>query len=108
MKLGYIAKHNLKLNPQLTDRFSFKECPFTRKISSKGDRVYSKLLYPFDYSELVFNANLMKDNSGLIVVSEPFLLDDELREKAIRWVEWANRADPTEYDFFAETTRKEG
>ena len=102
MKLGYIARHNLELNPQLTDRFSFKECSFTRKISSKSDKVYSKLLYPFDYSDLVCNTDLMKNNSSLILVSEPFLLDDELREKAIRWVEWANRADPAQYDFWSE------
>lgn len=31
---------------------------------------------------------------------EPFLLDDELKEKAIKWVEWANKADPKEYDPF--------
>lgn len=30
----------------------------------------------------------------------PLLLDDELREKATKWVEWANNADPSEYDPF--------
>ena len=104
MKLGYIRKHNLELNPQLTERFTFKECTFTRRISSKGDRVYCKLLCPTDYEELVDNANMMKENCGLIIVNEPFLLDDELREKAIRWVEWANRADPSEYDIFHKIT----
>ena len=44
MKLGYIAKYDLKLNPHLTEPFVFKEASFTRRISSKGDRVYSKLL----------------------------------------------------------------
>lgn len=28
-------------------------------------------------------------------------MDDELREKVIKWVEWANKADPKEYDPFA-------
>lgn len=105
MKLGYIRKHNLELNPQLTERFVFRECTFTRRISSKGDRVYCKLLYPVDYEELISNAELMKKNPGLIIVNEPFLLDDELREKAIKWVEWANHADPEEYDPFAKTRR---
>ena len=36
-----------------------------------------------------------------ILVSEPFLLDDELRQKVTEWVEWANHADPKEYDPFA-------
>ena len=101
MKLGYIRRNNLELNPQLTEKFQFKETTFTRRISSKGDRVYSKMFYPLDYEEVVDNANMMKDNSSLILVGEPFLLDDELREKAVRWVEWANKADPKEYDPFA-------
>lgn len=51
--------------------------------------------------EVVDNANIMKNNSGIILVREPFLLDDELKEKATKWVEWANKADPHEYDPFA-------
>lgn len=100
MKLGYIRKNNLESNPHLTEKFQFKETTFTRRISSKSDRIYSKMFYPLDYQDVVDNTNLMKDNSGLILVGEPFLLDDELREKAIRWVEWANKADPKEYDPF--------
>lgn len=101
MKIGYIAKHNLELNPQLTKKFTFMEDTFTRRISSRSDKAYSKKFYPIDYEELVQNAEIMKENSGLILVQEPFLLDDELREKAIRWVEWANKTDPAEYDFFS-------
>ena len=102
MKIGYIRRNNLELNPHLTEKFKFIESTFTRKISSKSDRVYSKKFMPLDYEEIVDNANMMKNNSGLILVQEPFLLDDELREKAIRWVEWANNADPKEYEFFPE------
>lgn len=102
MKIGYIVRNNLELNQHLTEKFKFREATFTRRISSKGDRVYSKmLLYPVDYEEIVDNANIMKKNSGIILVEEPFLLDDELRRKAIAWVEWANKADPREYDLFA-------
>lgn len=102
MKIGYISEHNLELNPHLTERFNFKEATFTRRISSKGDRVYSKLLAcPVDYEEIVCTAKMMKENKGMIIVREPFLLDDELREKAIAWVDWANSVDPKEYDPFA-------
>lgn len=101
MKLGYIRRNNLELNPHLTEKFKFIEASFTRRISSKGDRVYSKTFRPIDYEEIVENADMMKDHSGIILVGEPFLLDDELREKAMRWVEWANNADPKEYDPFA-------
>ena len=101
MKIGYIVRYDLELNPHLTEKFKFKEATFTRRISSRGDRVYSKMLCcPVDYEEIVDNASLMKGDSGLILVDEPFLLDDELREKAVRWVEWANKADPSEYELF--------
>ena len=105
MKIGYINEVNLKMNPHITERFQFREASFTRRISSRGDRVYSKmLLFPVDYEEIVDNANIMKKNSSIILVREPFLLDDELREKVEKWVEWANKADPSDYDPF---TKKE-
>lgn len=110
MKIGYITKYDLELNPHLTEKFKFKEATFTRRISSRGDRVYSKMLaYPVDYEDIVDTANMMKGNSGLIVTQEPFLLDDELREKCLRWCEWANKVDEKEYSFFPELyTSEEG
>ena len=102
MKIGYISERNLELNPHLTERFKFREASFTRRISSRGDRVYSKMLqFPVDYEEIVDNANIMKNDSDLILVREPFLLDDELKEKVTKWVDWANHAEPSEYDPFA-------
>ena len=102
MKIGYIAEYDLELNPHLTEKFKFRESTFTRRISSRGDRVYSKMLqFPVDYEEIVDNANMMKNNSGIILVREPFLLDEELKEKVTKWVDWANKADPHEYDPFA-------
>ena len=102
MKIGYIVEYDLELNPHLTEKFKFREATFTRRISSRGDRVYSKMLMsPVDYEEIVGNANIMKNNPSLILVREPFLLDDELREKVTKWVEWANHAEPKEYDPFA-------
>ena len=103
MKIGYIQEYDLELNPHLTERFKFREASFTRRISSRGDRVYSKMLqFPVNYEEIVDNANIMKNNSDIILVREPFLLDDELKEKVTKWVDWANKADPHEYDPFAE------
>ena len=102
IKIGYIARYDLELNPHLTEKFKFKEATFTRRISSRGDRVYSKMLaYPVDYEEIVGTANMMKGDSKLIIVQEPFLLDDELKEKCLRWVEWANKVDEKEYSFLA-------
>lgn len=103
MKIGYINRYDLKLNPHLTERFKFIEANATRTINSRGDKVRSKILmFPVDYEEVKDNANMMKENPQLIIVCEPFLLDDELREKCKKWVEWANKADPSEYDPFAD------
>lgn len=102
MKIGYINVVNLAMNPHLTERFQFREATFTHRISSRGDRVYSKMFqFPVDYEEIVDNANIMRKNPQLILTREPFLLDDELRDKVVKWVEWANKADPSEYDPFA-------
>lgn len=101
MKIGYIRRNALELNPHLTERFKFMEATCTRRISSRGDRISSKMLaHPIDYEEIMDNTNMMRKD-GLILVCEPFFLDDELKDKAVRWVEWANNADPKEYDPFA-------
>jgi hypothetical protein len=103
MKIGYINRYDLKLNPHLTECFKFIEANATRTINSRGDKVRSKILmFPVDYEEVKDNADMMKENPQLIIVCEPFLLDDELREKCKKWVEWANKADPSEYDPFAD------
>lgn len=101
MRLGYIRVNNTALNPGLP-KFEFLEATFTRRISSRSDRVYSKILAcPVDYEDVALTAKMMKDCPGIIVNSEPFLLDDKLRDKVTRWVAWANQADPAEYDPFA-------
>ena len=101
-KTGYIVRYNLDLNPHLTERFKFREASFTRTINSRGDKIRSKMLmFPVDYEEVADNAAMMKRNPDLILVREPFLLDDELKDKCTKWVEWANTAAPKEYDPFA-------
>ena len=67
MTIGYISRRNLEMNPHFTERFKFTEATFTRKINSRGDKVY-----PVDYEEIVDNANIMKQNPNLILVREPF------------------------------------
>ncbi len=100
MKIGYIKRYNLELNPHLTERFKFIEASCTRTINSRGDKIRSKILCcPVDYEEIFSNAKIMKTHN-LILVGEPFLLDDELKEKAIKWVNYANKTDPKEYDMF--------
>ena len=89
MRIGYIARYGGCDSP----KFTYREDSYTRRITSRGDRVYCTMLYPTDYEEVQNTTEIMKEN-GLIVVCEPFFVDDELREKATKWVEWANNADP--------------
>lgn len=99
MMLGYIVRYRHNCNG---DKFGFQECAYTRKITSRGDRVYSKMLmFPVEYEDVEDNTEQMRER-GFVLVGEPFFLDEQLREKAMRWVAWANKADPSEYDPFAE------
>lgn len=98
MRIGYIYRRE---SPDKSKcEFAFRESSCTRRISGKSDRVYSKMLYPVDFEEIVSNAKIMQGNSRIILVQEPFLVSDELREKVTRWVAWANSADRSEYDPF--------
>lgn len=109
MKIGYIQPYGLVLNPHLTERFKFIEANATRTINSRGDKIKSKILREaVDYSEVESNARMMHDNPHLIIICEPFLLDEELKTKCIKWVEWANTAHPSEYDpFYIERDEQE-
>ena len=74
MKIGYIQRYDLKLNPHLTERFKFIESSCTRTINSRGDKIRSKILcFPVDYEEIFDNANTMK-TSNIIIICEPFYL----------------------------------
>lgn len=103
MMLGYIRRYNLELNPGMNQKFKFMEAPYTRSISSRGNKVKSKLFYSaLDYDDVASTTKMLKENTGMIIVDEPFFLDDELKERVQRWVDWANQADPSEYDPFTE------
>lgn len=94
MRIGYIS--HLAEN-----QFKYSSAPYRRIISEKSDRIYSKMFWhPFDYEEVKFNTDMMKENAGIILVTEPFFVDEELEKKAKEWVEWANNSDPEEYDPF--------
>ena len=105
LRIGYIAKYSDPQDPN-SHRFVFFEDSYTRRISGRGDRVYSKMFYPVDYDDVASNTDMMNED-GIILICEPFFLDEKLREKAARWVEWANNASPEEYDPFADAEQKE-
>ena len=94
IRIGYISR--------LADNnFKYSSAPYRRVMSGKFDRVYSKLFWhPYDHEEIKLNTDMMKENPGIILVTEPFFVDEKLEKKVKKWVEWANNADPSEYDPF--------
>ena len=107
MKLGYIQRINLELNPDIIEPFRFKECSYTIKITSKSKKVYSKMFCPLDYEEVEENTQDLKNNPSIMLVKEPVFLDDDLRERMVRWVEWANKAEAKEYDPWVSTDEED-
>lgn len=79
-------------NPNSSDRFVFEKSPCARCVTDKRDIVYTNTsVKPINYCLLVENANMMKGNKELILVDEPFLLDDELELRAKKWVRNQNK-----------------
>ena len=59
-------------------------------ICKDGVRVYTKSFRALYDDEIRSNTNIITGNSKLILVQEPFLLNDDLRERVTQWVEWMN------------------
>lgn len=97
MRIGYICRYRY---PDSKEEFEYKEANFTRRITSKSDRIYSKLIRPCDYDEVESNTKILKENTSLILVQEPFLVDNELKQRVTKWVEWANNSNRKDYDPF--------
>ena len=75
MRLGYVKRTK---NPSGRTSFEFISTSYTRRISSRSDRIYSKLFFPFEFSEVEMNTNLLKGNKEIMLVNEPFFLDENL------------------------------
>lgn len=98
MRLGYIARSVTNG----VQKFLFREASYTRKITSRGDKIYSKMLaFPVDYEDVEETTRQIKED-GVMVVTEPFFLDDGLEEKVLNWIEWTNSVERSMYDPFAE------
>lgn len=62
-------------------------------INSKGRRVKADHFYTLDAQEVEANTEWMLADKNIILVCEPFILTDELRERVNRWIERENRGD---------------
>lgn len=88
-KIGYIQHY---LSP---DRFKYIEANITRiNIGKKRTSVYSNRFNALDMEELESNTRFAQNGlkNGYVMVQEPFITDNELREQCLRWCENTNNS----------------
>ncbi len=87
-KIGYIRRKELADG---TTEFKFIEAKIKSvRIGKKGTSVYSDRFRALDAEELEENAELMADTSRLILVNEPFIMNDEMSERLQKVIEHWN------------------
>lgn len=73
---------------------SNKKSTFTIKTNSRGDRLYSQASCEyFEHNDIVDGGKIVRVNNCIVLACASPLLDDDLRNKAITWVEYANSSD---------------
>ena len=88
-KIGYIRRQE---NPDGTTTFKLIEAKIKSvRIGKKGTSVYSDKFRALDAEELEANAELMADTSRLILVGEPFVMNDAMSERLQKGVEHWNK-----------------
>ena len=88
-KIGYIRRQE---NPDGTTTFKLIEAKIKSvRIGKKGTSVYSDRFRALDAEELEENAELMSDTSKLILVNEPFIMNDEMSERLKKVVDHWNK-----------------
>lgn len=96
MKVGYIRRTRY---PDGKETFKYLEGTGTRRIGVRSDTVKVKFLYgTIPYDELVSNTKMITRN--IVLVTEPFITNDELKERFEKWCERANSCEHREYSFF--------
>lgn len=98
LKIGYIQERGPSEGQCAAGQFKYIEDEFVREISNEGDLIRTNKFQPVDYEEVLNNTILMKKEPNSILIQEPFLVDSSLSERVMRWVDWANQADASEYD----------
>lgn len=87
--VGYIQKYKA---PNEADwKWRLVETTVDRiSLCKDGVHIYTKRFRPLYDEEIESNTRIMRENTGIILTAEPFLLDDTTRAKAERWVSWIN------------------
>lgn len=101
MRIAYIKERRTSEGKR---QFEYIECSCTRKITSRSDKLYSKLFYPIDFEDAQHSAKMLMENEKIMIVREPVFIDEttlNLCDRMKRWVEWANQAKESDYNPFA-------
>lgn len=86
-RIGYIRRTETDAGTS----FKYIESKITSvRVGSKRTSVYSKNFRALDAEELEENTEMMRDNSKIVLVGEPFVADQELSDRIKRIVDYWN------------------
>ena len=88
-RVGYIRRQE---HPDGTTEFKLIEAEIKAvRIGKKRTSVYSNGFYPLDAGELELNTEMMSGPSKLILVGEPFIINDEMAKRLKKVVDHWNK-----------------
>ena len=86
-KIGYIRRATVDGKEQ----FKFIEAKIKSvRIGKKQTSVYTDKFYALDAEEIEFNTEMIGKGSGIILVNEPFITNDEYSEHCRKTVDYWN------------------
>ena len=89
--IGFIQKVLFNMKDDRTNYWKLSEGKVKSiTINSRGRRVKAEHFYTLDAEEIEDNTRWLLETPTLILVTEPFIMTDELRARVERWIEREN------------------
>ena len=89
--IGYITKVLFNMKDDRTNYWKLSEGKVKSiTINSRGRRVKADHFYTLDAEEIEDNTRWLLETPTLILVTEPFIMTDELRARVEKWIEREN------------------
>lgn len=86
-KIGYIRRATVDGK----DQFKFIEAKIKSvRVGKKQTSVYTDKFYALDAEEIEFNTEIIGKGSGIMLVNEPFITNDEYSEHCRKTVDYWN------------------
>lgn len=93
--IGYIRKSQ-KLGETKWKWELVKGEVYSLAIRKDGVHVCAESFRPLDDEEIRSNTEIISKRNGLILVQEPFRMDDEIKARVERWIDWMNESPENE------------